>query len=184
MNLADQDLFFSVFENIFNAVFIADSANRISHFNTAARIFFVDPPFDGSDYSLPWLSEELQRFSVNTVTELLLEKELPTRDGLRNYELKYRKVFEVGGAFGGTIVILRDVTERRRIGQALQESEERYRQFVEHLPDAFFAQSQGKIVYANPAFLKLLKCKELGEILGKSVMISFIRIGISLPRNV
>ncbi|TCL64767.1 PAS domain S-box-containing protein [Hydrogenispora ethanolica] len=50
-----------------------------------------------------------------------------------------------------------------------QESENRYHRFVENLPDAFFAQSQGKIVYANQGFLRLLGFEKKEQVYGKSI---------------
>jgi PAS domain S-box-containing protein len=49
-----------------------------------------------------------------------------------------------------------DVTERRRIGKALQESEDRYRRFFEEdLAGAFIAQPDGKLLACNPAFASI-----------------------------
>ncbi len=44
----------------------------------------------------------------------------------------------------------RDVTERRKIEQALAASEHRYRSFVEFMPEGVMVTQHGKIKYANP----------------------------------
>jgi PAS domain S-box-containing protein len=53
--------------------------------------------------------------------------------------------------------------------QALGSSEANYRSLVERSPDAIFLHCDGKIVYANPASLKLLGATKPQEMLGRSV---------------
>ncbi len=61
-----------------------------------------------------------------------------------------------------------DITERKRAEHALRESEERYRRLVELSPEAMLVHSEGKIVYVNPAALKLFGA-DPEEGLGKSI---------------
>ncbi|MEA2626570.1 MAG: hypothetical protein QOD06_2615 [Candidatus Binatota bacterium] len=52
---------------------------------------------------------------------------------------------------------------------ALGESEERYRNLVEHSPEAIAVHSAGKVVYVNPAALRLMGASSPAEIVGRSV---------------
>jgi PAS domain S-box-containing protein len=52
----------------------------------------------------------------------------------------------------------------------LRESEERYRYLVESSPEAIAVHSSGKIVYVNPAGIKLLNAKSSDDIIGKSAL--------------
>lgn len=52
--------------------------------------------------------------------------------------------------------------------EALKRSEERYRLLVEYSPDAVFVQRNNRIVFVNPAGLRLLGANEMDTILGKS----------------
>jgi PAS domain S-box-containing protein len=81
----------------------------------------------------------------------------------------------VGRVFG-TFGISRDITEHRRIEQALAErtvelTKERLllRTLIDNLPDAIYAKdAAGRKTMANPADLKNLRCKTEAEAIGKS----------------
>lgn len=57
--------------------------------------------------------------------------------------------------------------ERRFSEQALRESEERYRQLVELSPNAVFVGSEGRIVFANEACVRLLGAQRAEQIIGQ-----------------
>lgn len=59
-----------------------------------------------------------------------------------------------------------DVTAEKQIENLLKESEERYRVLVENAPDAIAIHTDGKIVFANPASIKLLEADSRDEIIG------------------
>jgi PAS domain S-box-containing protein len=64
--------------------------------------------------------------------------------------------------------VLKAVGERRKANEKLVSSEKRYRQLVDLLPTAVCLQSQEKITFCNPAFLKLMCASHEREVLGKS----------------
>lgn len=64
--------------------------------------------------------------------------------------------------------VLKAVVERRKTDEKLVAGEKRYRQLVDLLPTAVFLQSQEKITFCNPAFLKLMCASHEREVLGKS----------------
>lgn len=53
------------------------------------------------------------------------------------------------GTVAGYSAIVTDVTERRRVQQALQDSEEKFRKFAEESPHMILIESAGTIIYVN-----------------------------------
>jgi two-component system cell cycle sensor histidine kinase/response regulator CckA len=53
--------------------------------------------------------------------------------------------------------------------RALQESEERYRELVSHMPNGVLVYKKGRIVFANAYILSIIECT-LDELIGKPVM--------------
>lgn len=66
-------------------------------------------------------------------------------------------------------IVTRDISQRKRAEDALQESEERYRQLVDISPDGVLVHQGGKIIFINPAALKILGASHSEEITGKNV---------------
>ncbi len=64
--------------------------------------------------------------------------------------------------------IVRDVSEQKRREQALRESEDRYRSLVEMSPDALFININDRIVFVNPALLRLFGAESAEQIVGKT----------------
>jgi len=60
--------------------------------------------------------------------------------------------------------------ERKQSEEELRESEERYRCLVEVSPDTVAVHANGKIVYINPAGIKLLRAHDRSELIDKPVL--------------
>ncbi len=68
------------------------------------------------------------------------------------------------------LVILRNVTENRRMEIALRESEERYRSLIDHSPDPILLHQEGLITFVNPAAIQFFGATKPEDLEGTAVM--------------
>jgi diguanylate cyclase (GGDEF)-like protein/PAS domain S-box-containing protein len=66
--------------------------------------------------------------------------------------------------------VVRDVSETRMAAEALKESEARFRNLVEHSPQAVALHTEGRLLYANPACASLLGFSDPEKLLGLPLM--------------
>ena len=74
------------------------------------------------------------------------------------------------GAVVGLFGISRDITERRKMNQSLRDSEARYRTMTEHSPDAIVVHRAGRILYVNPAAVRMAGVASADDALGRRVL--------------
>jgi PAS domain S-box-containing protein len=96
--------------------------------------------------------------------------QLLRKDGKKVWVAESARIVQNGSYddryFEGT---LQDITEQKRIQDALQESEERYRSLVELSPDAIVVHSKGLVVFANAAAVRLLLASSSDDLVGRSI---------------
>ncbi|MFT3829693.1 MAG: PAS domain S-box protein [Opitutaceae bacterium] len=68
-----------------------------------------------------------------------------------------------------TLALIVDITERRQMLAAVEESEARYRTLVEVAPVAIFSLAQGRFTYANPAAARLFGFASAHDLVGASI---------------
>ena len=72
------------------------------------------------------------------------------------------------GAITHYVAVKEDITERKHTERLLQESEERFRQIVEHASDFIYrTDAEGYFTYANPAALRITGFEDEKEVIGK-----------------
>ncbi|MEO8103638.1 MAG: PAS domain S-box protein [Betaproteobacteria bacterium] len=91
-------------------------------------------------------------------------------DGERWFELSVARKPVESGKEPRFIVISRDITERKLADLTLQTRENRYRSLVEWSPDAIGVHRGGKLIYVNPAVIRLLGARTAEELLGKPIL--------------
>jgi len=86
------------------------------------------------------------------------ENPIMTKDGrLRKIVWNNTSLRDAAGNFTGLASIGEDVTERKRAEQALQESEERFRQLAENIHEVFWITdpAMNEMLYVSPAYEKI-----------------------------
>ncbi|PKL83256.1 MAG: hypothetical protein CVV24_05850 [Ignavibacteriae bacterium HGW-Ignavibacteriae-3] len=74
----------------------------------------------------------------------------------------------------GLVGVAREITDRKKSEWKLKESEEKYRNLIEHSPDPIILHQHGKIIFVNNAGIKLFGAGTQDELLGKNIY-DFIR---------
>jgi diguanylate cyclase (GGDEF)-like protein/PAS domain S-box-containing protein len=98
-----------------------------------------------------------------------VETSVYSKDGKKIYlQVKFIPL-SVNKQIMGVCCIFRDVTERRKIERALNESEKKYRRLVENSPEPIVVYQNEFIKYANPACVKLFGSSSIQEVIGQSI---------------
>ncbi len=93
------------------------------------------------------------------------------KDGTEVFVDIFTSPIVVDGEFIGCYGLYVDITERVKMSQALKESETLTRDLIELSPLGIIAHDlEGKILFVNPAALKILGAKDLNEVLGRNAL--------------
>jgi len=128
--------------------------------NTLAQsVFFLAVPLfeTGVNVSFMMLNSQRTQNNLNKVQESLSHT-------INNLNKKQESL-------GYTISDLqRFLDEKEKSEMALKESEERYRNLIDLSPDGIVVQRNGKILFINPAALRLFGAGDAGDHIGKDIL--------------
>jgi PAS domain S-box-containing protein len=150
----EKNKYLTVFESSATAAVLLDDALRIVNLNRAAAQLFGLDTTPGSHYYkgtrggqigrtkesqpaapaffLEQLSGELSAFTRSAETAREFEKSMDTAVGRRCFNMRLSRMLDVSDKFSGTVVLLEDWTEKKRIGDELARQE----RFLESVLDA------------------------------------------------
>jgi len=168
-----EERFRHLFENNLAAVFRSEVGGALVDLNQALADVFGYESIEG----LKKAKAQDLYFSLKDRERYL--NELKKKGYVKNYQMRMKRKdgseiwimenvqivndFKSGKEFiEGTLI---DITETKRIQQALQEREENYKSLIEHTPDGILIHNEkGKVLFANPAALKMIGIKSLDEV--------------------
>ncbi len=167
-----------------DAVFVKDREGRYLYANRATADFVRKPLRDligKDDRTLfdPQSADALIAHDARLMNENrteTFEETVHVNGEAKTFLVTKGPLHDDDGAVIGLIGVSCDITARKRDEQALRESaqalrvsEERYRRFLDVLPDAVFVLEQECIAFCNPAFVHLRGATSASAIIGTSV---------------
>ncbi|MFZ0687511.1 MAG: PAS domain S-box protein [Terriglobales bacterium] len=88
----------------------------------------------------------------------------------KTFDVTTTPVRDATGSFLGCIHVMRDITDRKKTEQALQQSEEQLRLLLTSTAEAIYGLNHdGNCTFANPACLRLLGYRNLEEVIGRNM---------------
>jgi len=175
----EKNRYLTVFESIPHALFLLGPGDRVENCNAAALKLLGHVGATGTlsqagsaeadracrEVSgrpvaelLPWLEQVLAEVNEAGTERFSLETTAGSGDQTRHYNAVIEPMRDISGRFGGKVVLVRDVTNRRQTEIALARSEELYRTLVDIMHQGLVIFSpEGRIDFANDT---------LGEMLG------------------
>jgi PAS domain S-box-containing protein len=118
-------------------------------------------------YPLEWMHPRRERIEqvIHTKQPLVFEDE---REG-RYLEISVYPILNAQSTVDKIAIFAQNITDRKKMMEAIQESEERYRQLIEFSPYPMMLHSDGKMIYVNTATQTALRATSSDQLIGKSV---------------
>lgn len=172
---ASEHNYLSIFESVANLIATIDKKGIIVDCNAKIRdvLGYEKDEIIGNPIAALFHPHDLPRIH-ETVREVIKkgasydkQYEMVKKDGstvvvsVNSTPLKNEK-----GKIAEVVSIVEDITERKRVEQALLQSEKRYRQLIDMLPDAILTINEGRIIFANAAAYDLLGLVHPRDLIG------------------
>ncbi|WP_298266675.1 histidine kinase [Geobacter sp.] len=158
----EKNKFVTIFESLRDPVILLDREGRIDSFNQAAATLFGVSDTPGASYygrllageKIPWLADampDLSRYDSARTFEISRD----TASGVRHFQVKLKRMLDVSDRYAGTVVMLNDVTDLKRI-------EEELRRYQEQLETMVFTRTH-ELSEANERLRRELEARRQAE---------------------
>ena len=111
-----------------------------------------------------------RKMLVETRQPQALELRLAPPDGALLWVQVAASIANDGSGAPVILAVLTDVSNRKLLEMTMRESEARFRALVEWSPEAMLVHGGGKVIYANPAAVKILRARAVADLLGKTFL--------------
>jgi PAS domain S-box-containing protein len=193
--LRQTQILHSILESIVEGVVVADEHDRILFTNRAASDILVYPLSQFQSLQDRWADHlgicfpdrqtpcprdqnalvRAQRGEVIHDVELFVRS--PGRPEGMFLSVTATPLKDPAGSVRGGVVAFRDVTERRRMEEALRQSEQQYREIFENSPLGIYRTTPGgRLLMANPALVHLLGYASVTELPTDDMDLLFIGV--------
>ncbi|AKN33154.1 histidine kinase [Clostridium carboxidivorans P7] len=170
----EKNKYLSIFQSIPNPVIILDDQNVISNINDTATELFKVMDFNvkvdnlNEKKKFSWIEDELKYFCSGNYSEISFIKEYKSYNDNLSFKVKLKKI-RVNDNFIGTIVILDDITNSKKVSEELEHSEKSLREITESMKDLICKiDINGKIQYIGPSVKQILGYN-LKDLIGKYI---------------
>jgi len=172
----------SIIENANVWLNVLDNENNVVIWNKAAEIIsgYSREEVLGHQKIWSWLypDDEYRKQITDSVADVLqhgrteqdVETNIRRKDGqTRIISWNERNFLDEHGKVVGSVAIGRDISERKRIEEALANERNILRTLIDNLPDNIFVKdTESRLVISNLAHARLLRAKTPDEIVGKT----------------
>jgi PAS domain S-box-containing protein len=156
----------AVVESMIDGAIVLDPENRVVDLNPAAQGLIRQTPSEVlgkpiTDALAAWPESLTAYFQLlDGGADIALPRPIPAPEegaSPRWYDLRISALHDRKGGLTGRLLLLRDVTQRRRVEEALHRSEARHRSLVDGVPIGLYRSTpDGVILEANPAMAEML----------------------------
>ena len=123
----EKNKYLTIFESLHDPVILLNHSGQVTNLNHAAAALFTKAQHPGDIYygdvpctpTFEWLAPSLSQLARGGQDKLQFEQTLVTNAGARYYQIKVERMLDVSERYVGSVVLLNDLTERKRTERAL-----------------------------------------------------------------